>query len=498
MSVIISYQGTHLDLPYAPAEESHDDDDDDGDDHGSPSSNTTGLDALSKTTISLSRSDSPLPSFEQVMHEQRSLMVDFTPIVTVKYTKSMRVKKMTAALVRHMIVSETRTQTNETLVQWDLFSGRCKPVEGPISEIASPVSIQTSTHKYPLHCTLPAGLHETASHNSSKLWYTLETQVSCQKRLHSNCGLFDYCQEIVIARDRQMNDQALLPVNVSTPWLKKLRFVVSYPQKVIVLNEDTEIPVKITTTLFEKPIRLNTVNISVTQTCNSNANDAQKTRLLTVNSNRYTDSDELEHDEIELQQAREEGFDVKKNFFDSIHRGNLLIPGAEETELDYTLKLNVRIIDKLSASTSRTHPLHIVHKIHVSLRFSQLDMTDQPNQKTRRYVDLSLSAPLVFSRTRRSQPVDACLNLVPFEYEDFLLCEYPRLKNTNMVFKNDYANDSAPLYESLPPPVYEAIDSKWEFKADTRGTTGCMTPGGCVDQSGMRNTTGWWFRRTMY
>ncbi|SEI36265.1 YALIA101S10e05226g1_1 [Yarrowia lipolytica] len=497
MSVLISYQGTHLDLPYAPAEESHEDDED----YGSHSSNTTGLDALSETTISLPRSDSPLPSFEQVMQEQRSLMVDFTPIVSVKYTKSTRVKKMTTALVRHMVVSETRAQTNETLVQWDLLSGRSKPVEGPVSAISNPVSIQASTHKYSLHCSLPAGLPETASHNSNKLWYTLDTQVSCQKRLHSNCGLIEHSQEIVIARGRKIDDQTLLPVNVSAPWLNKLRFVVSYPQKDISLNEDTEIPVKITTTLFEKPIRLNSVKISVTQTCNSNANDTQKTGLLTVYSNRYADSDDVEHDEIELQQAREEGFDVKENFFDSIHRGNLLIPGAEETVLDYSLKLNSRIIDKLSASTSRTHPLHVVHKIYVSLRFSQLDMTNQPNQKSRRYVDLSLSAPLVFSRARSvfgTAQMDACSNLVPFEYEDFLLCEYPLLKNTNMVFKNDYADDSAPSYESLAPPDYEAIDSKWETKADTRGKTGCMARSGCVDQSEMRNTRCRWFRRTMH
>lgn len=435
MSIIISYQETHLDLPYMPCEEP----DVEGDSAG-PSTRTA---------------DDQLPSFEEVVREQRSLNVDFTPIVTVKCTKTTRVQRMSTTLIRHVIVQGT-TQTNETVAQWDLFSGRVQPVEGPIKCLTHPATIDASVHKYTLQCTLPARLAETASHKTSRLWYTLDTHVSCQRWKLSSCGLTEYSEEIVVARSRQSDDLSHFPVSVSVPWLNKLKFSITYPQKHIALQEDTEIAVKITTTLFEKPIRLNSVKFAVLQTCNSNTEETQQTGLLTVYSNRYRDSDRVEHDEIELNDAREEGFDVKENFLDSIHKGNLLIPGAEETVLDYTLKLSARAVETLSASTSCTHPFHVVHKLFASLRFSQLDLTDQPNQKSRRYVDLAVTTPLVFSRARSVFETARSSGTAPFDYDDFLLCEYPRLKDT--VFTNDFADDSAPSYEE--PPDYKAATAR--------------------------------------
>lgn len=440
MTIIISYQNTLLDLPYAPGEEL------DGD-GALPQPRADSAD------LSTMRPDPELPSFEEVLCEQRSLTLDFNPVVTVKYTRSVRVKRMTTTLVRH-VIGPGMTQTDETVAQWDLFSGRVRPLGACTPDLTSPVTMDTSTQKHQLQCTLPVGIPETASHKSSRLWYTLDTQISSHKTMLSSCGLTEFSEEIVVARIRQSDDLSRLPISVSATWLNKLRFTMSYPQKHIALHEDTEIPVKITVSLFEKPIRLNSVNFAVIQTCNANTRDTQRTGLLKVYSNRFVDSDLAEHDEIELNEAREQGFDVRENFLDSVHKGNLLIPGAEETVLDYTLKLNARVIEALSASTSYTHPFHVTHRMFTSLRFSQLDLTDKPNQKSRRYVDLAVSIPVVFSRARTVFDMRDSSIAAPFDYDDFLLCEYPRLKDT--VFANDFADDSAPAYEPLAPPDYEA------------------------------------------
>lgn len=445
MSIIISYQETHLDLPYMPGE---------GPDEEGALPEFSEGDSAGPSTMT---TDNQLPSFEEVVREQRSLNVEFTPIVTVKYTKTTRVQRMTTTLVRHVIEQGT-SLPNETVAQWDLFSGKMGPVEGPIKGLTQPVTIDPSIQKYTLQCSLPARLAETASHKSNRLWYTLDTHVSCNKWRLSWCGVAEHSEEIVVARSRQSDHLSHFPVSVSMPWLNKLKFSITYPQKHIALHEGTEIPVKITTTLFEKPIRLNSVKFAVLQTCNSNTEETQKTGLLTVYSNRYRDSDLVEYDKIELNDAREEGFGVKENFLDSIHMGNLLIPGAEETVLDYTLKLSARAVETLSASTSCAHPFHMVHKLFTSLRFSQLDLTDQPNQKSRRYVDLAVSTPLVFSRATSVFETGTSPGTAPFDYDDFLLCEYPRLKDT--VFTNDFANDSAPSYESLAPPDYDTATAR--------------------------------------
>lgn len=459
MSINISYQETHLDLPHMPCEEY--------DDQLQPSRSTTSSVAPSIATSTRSRAstltsssnnststtattiDPSLPSFEEAVNEQLALTIDFTPTVTVKYTKSTRVKKMTTTLTRH-VIEPGLTQTDEVVAQWDLLSGRTEPTEGTISDLATPITIEPSTHHYALKCTLPARLPETASHKSSRLWYTLDTQVSRTKSFFSTAGPLDYSEEIMMARNTQTDAQTILPVSASVPWLNKLKYSVSYPQRHIPLQEGMEIPIKLTTTLFEKPIRLNSVKFAVSQTCNSNAKDKQQTDLLNDYSSRHMTSDLAELDEMELNNAREQGFDVETTFLDSTHKGNLLIPGSEETELEYTLKLDARAIQKLSASTSYTHPLHVVHKLFTSLRFSYLAPTDKPNHKKRRYFDVSISTPLVLSRAKDdyfAAQLSAASSRASFDYDDFLLCEYPRLKNT--VFENDFANDSAPSYDSF-------------------------------------------------
>lgn len=124
------------------------------------------------------------------------------------------------------------------------------------------------------------------------------------------------------------------------------------------------------------------------------------------------------------------------HFLDSTHKGNLLIPGAEETALEYTLRLDKETVAKLSATTSFGHPLHVTHKLVVTLRFSFLENNGKTNQKMRRYVDLAVATPLVLERVRIEPRIS---------FDDFLLCEYPRMRHT--VFANDFAEDSAPEYD---------------------------------------------------
>ncbi|KAG5355713.1 hypothetical protein CJU89_5422 [Yarrowia sp. B02] len=457
MSVSISYHETHLDLPHMPCEEY--------DDSLHPSRSSASSVAPSIATSTRSRAstitsshtastapstiDPSLPSFEEAVNEQLALTIDFTPTVTVKFSKSTRVKKMTTTLTRH-VIEPGLTQIDEVVAQWDLLSGRTEPTEGTIADLANPLAVEPSTKKYALKCTLPARLPETASHKSSRLWYTLDTQVSRQKSFFSTAGAVDFSEEVMMARNTQTDAQTILPVSASVPWLNKLKYSVSYPQRHIALHEGMEIPVKLTTTLFEKPIRLNSIKFAVSQTCNSNAKDKQQTDLLNDYSSRHMTPDLAELDEMELNNAREQGFDVETTFLDSTHRGNLLIPGSEETVLEYTLKLDAKTIEKLSASTSYNHPLHVAHKLFTSLRFSYLAPTDKPNQKKRRYFDVSISTPLVLSRAKDdffAAQLSAASSRASFDYDDFLLCEYPRLKNT--VFENDFANDSAPSYDSF-------------------------------------------------
>lgn len=455
MSINISYQETHLDLPHMPCEEY--------DDQSSlhPSRTSTSVASVpsmrsrastitsSNTSTNTSTFDPSLPSFEEAVNEQLALTMDFTPTVTVVYNKATRVKKLTTTLTRH-VLEPGMTQTDEVVAQWDLLSGRNTPTEGTIADLDTPLTIEPTTQKYALQCTLPARLPETASHKASKLWYTLDTVVNRQKSFFSSAGPVEYSEEIMMARNTQTDATTILPVSASVPWLNKLKYSVSYPQRHIALQEGMEIPIKVTTTLFEKPVRLNSVKFAVSQTCNSNAKDKQQTDLLNDYSCRHMTPDLAELDEMELNNAREQGFEVETTFLDSTHKGNLLIPGSEETVLEYTLKLDRKMIDKLSASTSYTHPLHVVHKLFTSLRFSYLAPTDKPNQKKRRYFDVSISTPLVLSRAKDdlfAAQLSAASSRASFDYDDFLLCEYPRLKNT--VFENDFANDSAPSYDSF-------------------------------------------------
>ncbi|KAG5358628.1 hypothetical protein CJU89_5262 [Yarrowia sp. B02] len=290
---------------------------------------------------------------------------------------------------------------------------------------------------------------ESASHKSRRLWYTLETEVSRAKLLFSRCDISTYSEEVVVARSRLMDEQSLLPINVTVPWLDCLTLSVFYPNREMALIEDVEFPVKITVNLSQKRIRLNSIKFSVTQICH---NDIQNTKLLSVYSNKHTTPDLLEDDEAELSDARDQGFDVKAHLLDSVYKGNLLIAGAEETVIDYNLKPNAKTIEKLSASTSHTHPLPVVHKLTVSMRFSKLELTGEPNQKSRRYFDLVASTPLVLTCRHadffRQQIGATCSSSAgSIDYDDFLLCEYPRLKNT--AFENDFADDSAPSYESI-------------------------------------------------
>ncbi|KAG5358333.1 hypothetical protein CJU89_4851 [Yarrowia sp. B02] len=435
MTITITYQETHLDLPYIPQDDIH---------VQAPTNRDT------RQTEALTQEgclEASLPSYEEVTHQQMALTVEFMPVVSVTFSKSARVKKMTTRLTRH-IVKPGMAQTSEVVAQWDLFSGRVRPTEGAISNLDKPITIEPSTQEYNLACTLPARLPETVVHNTSRLWYTLDTFVSCQKWLISRGGITEYSGEIHVARSRQVNEQATLPVSASVPWSSKLRFSVSYPHRELALVDGAELSIRLSVTLFEKPIRLNSIKLSVSQTCNSE--DEQLSWLFNVFSCRHLTSDQVEHDEMELNNAREQGFEVISNYLDSFYTGNLLIPGAEETVLDYDFKLSARVLDKLTASTSQSHPLHVVHKLVTSLRFSQLELTKESKQKMRRYFDVAVSTPLVLSRAKADAPqgpFGASASQESLEYDDFLLCEYPRLKNT--VFENQFANDSAPCYESL-------------------------------------------------
>ncbi|KAG5367915.1 hypothetical protein CJU90_0096 [Yarrowia sp. C11] len=459
MSVKISYQETHLDLPHMPCEEYDDQLHPSRSTTTSTSSTRSRASTITSSTITLSSNtsastaastiDPSLPTFEEAVNEQLALTIDFTPNVTVQFTKSTRVKKMSTTLIRHVIESGL-PQTDEVVAQWDLLSGQAEPTEGLISELETPVTIEPSTQQYALKCTLPARLPETASHKTSRLWYTLDTQVSRNKSFFSTAGPVDYSEDIMMARNTQTDAQTILPVSASVPWLNKLKYSVSYPQRHIALQEGVEIPIKLNVTLFEKPIRLNSIKFAVNQTCNANAKDKQQTEILNDYSSRHMTPDLAELDEMELNNAREQGFEIETTFLDSTHKGNLLIPGSEETVLEYTLKLDTKTIQKLSASTSYTHPLHVVHKLFTSLRFSYLAPTDKPNQKKRRYFDVSISTPLVLSRAKDdlfAAQLSAASSRASLGYDDFLLCEYPRLKNT--VFENDFANDSAPSYDSF-------------------------------------------------
>ncbi|KAG5358379.1 hypothetical protein CJU89_4933 [Yarrowia sp. B02] len=433
MTIYISNQRARLDLPYMPLDDI-------------PTVRTGYMSAPPYSGTS-APFDPPLPSYGELVQQQRSLTVKFTPVVVISYPKKTCVQKATATLSRH-VVGHDMPQVDEVLARWDLLSGQATPTENnTISYVPRELTMEPSTRKYDLECTLPVEMPETATHKSRRLWYTLETEVSRSKLLFSKCGITTYSKEVVVARRRLMDEQSLLPVNATVPWLDCLTLSVSYPNREMALLEGVAFPVKITVNLSQKRIRLNSIKISVMQNCH---NDLQNTTLLCVYSNQHATPDLLEDDEAELRQAREEGFEVKESLLDSTYKGNLLIPGSVETVLDYNLKLEAKTIEKLSASTSHAHPLPVVHKLTVSMRVSKLELTGVPNQKERRYFDLGASTPLVLSRshadiftkqTRASHSTEGSLN-----YHDFLLWEYPRLKNT--AFANDFADDSAPSYDS--------------------------------------------------
>lgn len=480
MSVTVSYENVHLDLPHMPCEEYDNDLQPtlssasvrSASTHSSRSHTSTrsqvsaNSSAPSAISTSTAHTDPSLPSFEEAVHEQLALTMDFTPSVTVSYTKATRVKKLTATLTRHVIDGDN-SQTDEVITQWNLLSGQhvLEPTEGPIEELANPLTVEPSTQKYALTCTLPARLPETASHKSSKLWYSLTTQVSRQKSFFSTAGAVEHSEEIIMARNTQTDAQTILPVNASVPWMNKLKYSVSYPQRHIPLQVGYEIPVKLHTTLFEKPVRLNSVKFAVSQTCNSNAKNKHRVDVASDYSSRHMTPDLAELDNLELQNAREQGFEIETTFLDSTHKGNLLIPGSDETELEYTVKLDAKTVEKLSASTSSSHPLHVVHKLFTSLRFSYLAPTDKPNTKKRRYFDVSISTPLVLSRAKEdvfAAQLSTASSESSLNYDDFLLCEYPRLKN-NTVFKNDFANDSAPSYDSFMSSARNSLDEAPEW-----------------------------------
>lgn len=413
--IAVSYRNTHVDLPHLPSDEYL-------------------FDQQSLGTPPPPSSSSP-PSFQDAMNERMTATVDFSPTVTVEFTHRTRVTRMTTSVTRHMITNDV-TVCNEIVVQWNLLSRSSSPSKGAVEDLPVPITIEPSTKKeHTLQSAIPSRVPESAFHRTSRLWYTLDTEITCHKGSFfssSTAVTEQHSEEVPVTRARLVDSITVRPVSAKSLLPGRLKISVSYPQRHVTLQPGTEIPITIVTTLLEKPTRLNFVKFHVAQVHNENV---VQTPLLNVFSYRQITPELEKLDEMELDSAREQGYHVISHFLDSTHKGNLLIPGAEETALEYTPRLDSETVAKLSATTSFGHPLHVTHRLVVTLRFSFLELNGKTNQKMRRYVDLTVATPLVLERVRIEPKIS---------FNDFLLCEYPRLRDT--VFENDFANDSAPEY----------------------------------------------------